>query len=118
MPSNTSSVRGSKLIKMVHADSSTPGRSVQTVDVEPAQCRQFCVTDAEVGSSSASINNEKHYGRPMDIEWARDGDDDQLYIVQARPETVQSQQDGRQMERFVLKGKSTSLRRAGPLAKK
>ena len=102
--------RGSKLIKMVYADSSTPGRSVQTVDVEPAQCRQFCVTDAEVESlARQALIIEKHYGRPMDIEWARDGDDDQLYIVQARPETVQSQQDGRQMERFVLKSKSTVL---------
>ena len=102
--------RGSKLIKMVYADSSTPGRSVQTVDVEPAQCRQFCVTDAEVESlARQALIIEKHYGRPMDIEWARDGDDDQLYIVQARPETVQSQQDGRQMERFVLKGKSSVL---------
>ena len=102
--------RGSKLIKMVYADSSTPGRSVQTVDVEPAQCRQFCVTDAEVESlARQALIIEKHYGRPMDIEWARDGDDDQLYIVQARPETVQSQQDGRQMERFVLKDKSSVL---------
>ena len=102
--------RGSKLIKMVYAESSTPGRSVQTVDVEPSQCRQFCVTDAEVESlARQALIIEKHYGRPMDIEWARDGDDDQLYIVQARPETVQSQQDGRQMERFVLKGKSNVL---------
>ena len=102
--------RGSKLIKMVYTDSSTPNRSVQTVDVEPAQCRQFCVTDAEVESlARQALIIEKHYGRPMDIEWARDGDDDQLYIVQARPETVQSQQDGRQMERFVLKGKSNVL---------
>ncbi|MBH95666.1 MAG: phosphoenolpyruvate synthase [Gammaproteobacteria bacterium] len=102
--------RGSKLIKMVYADSSKPGRSVQTVDVEPAQCRQFCVTNAEVESlARQALIIEKHYGRPMDIEWARDGDDEQLYIVQARPETVQSQQDGRQMERFVLKGKGCVL---------
>ena len=102
--------RGSKLTKMVYADSSQPGRSVQTVDVEPAQCRQFCVTNAEVETlAKQALIIEKHYGRPMDIEWARDGDDDQLYIVQARPETVQSQQDGRQMERFVLKGKGRVL---------
>ena len=81
--------RGSKLIKMVYTDSSTPNRSVQTVDVEPAQCRQFCVTDAEVESlARQALIIEKHYGRPMDIEWARDGDDDQLYIVQARPEKI------------------------------
>ena len=102
--------RGSKLIKMVYADSSKPGRSVQTVDVEAAHCRQFCVTNAEVEAlARQAVIIEKHYGRPMDIEWARDGDDGQLYIVQARPETVQSQQDGRQMERFVLKGKGSVL---------
>ena len=102
--------RGSKLTKMVYADSSQPGHSVQTVDVEPAQCREFCVTNAEVETlAKQALIIEKHYGRPMDIEWARDGDDDQLYIVQARPETVQSQQDGRQMERFVLKGKGRVL---------
>ena len=102
--------RGSKLIKMVYADSSKPGRSVQTVDVETAHCRQFCVTNAEVEAlARQALIIEKHYGRPMDIEWARDGDDGQLYIVQARPETVQSQQDGRQMERFVLKGKGSVL---------
>jgi len=80
------------------------------VDVEAAHCRQFCVTNAEVEAlARQAVIIEKHYGRPMDIEWARDGDDGQLYIVQARPETVQSQQDGRQMERFVLKGKGSVL---------
>jgi pyruvate,water dikinase len=102
--------RGSKLIKMVYADSSQPGRSVETVDVDPEERRQFCVTDEEVESlARQALIIEKHYGRPMDIEWARDGDDGELYIVQARPETVQSQQDGRQMERFVLKEKSEVL---------
>ena len=109
-PSVLRRTRGSKLIKMVYADSSKPGRSVQTVDVETAHCRQFCVTNAEVEAlARQALIIEKHYGRPMDIEWARDGDDGQLYIVQARPETVQSQQDGRQMERFVLKGKGSVL---------
>jgi pyruvate,water dikinase len=102
--------RGSKLIKMVYADSSQPGRSVNTVDVDPAQRRVFSVSDAEVESlARQAMTIEAHYGRPMDIEWARDGDDGKLYIVQARPETVQSQQDGRQMERFVLKEKSDVL---------
>ena len=102
--------RGSKLIKMVYADSSQPGRSVNTVDVDPAERRVFCVTDDEVQAlARQAMIIEAHYGRPMDIEWARDGDDGQLYIVQARPETVQSQQDGRQMERFVLKEKSEVL---------
>ena len=111
--------RGSKLIKMVYADSSKPGRSVETVDVDPVERRQFCVTDAEVESlARQALTIEKHYGRPMDIEWARDGDDGQLYIVQARPETVQSQQDGRQMERFVLKEKSEVLAQGRAIGQK
>ncbi|MEK9606449.1 MAG: phosphoenolpyruvate synthase [Gammaproteobacteria bacterium] len=111
--------RGSKLIKMVYADSSKPGRSGETVDVDPVERRQFCVTDAEVESlARQALIIEKHYGRPMDIEWARDGDDGQLYIVQARPETVQSQQDGRQMERFVLKEKSEVLAQGRAIGQK
>ena len=111
--------RGSKLIKMVYADSSKPGRSVETVDVDPTERREFCVTDAEVEAlARQALTIEKHYGRPMDIEWARDGDDGQLYIVQARPETVQSQQDGRQMERFVLKEKSDVLAQGRAIGQK
>ena len=111
--------RGSKLIKMVYADSSKPGRSVETVDVDTAERREFCVTDAEVEAlARQALTIEKHYGRPMDIEWARDGDDGQLYIVQARPETVQSQQDGRQMERFVLKEKSDVLAQGRAIGQK
>ena len=111
--------RGSKLIKMVYADSSKPGRSVETVDVIPTERREFCVTDAEVEAlARQALTIEKHYGRPMDIEWARDGDDGQLYIVQARPETVQSQQDGRQMERFVLKEKSDVLAQGRAIGQK
>ncbi|MDB2619544.1 phosphoenolpyruvate synthase [Litoricolaceae bacterium] len=111
--------RGSKLIKMVYADSSKPGRSVETVDVDPTERREFCVTDAEVEAlARQALTIEKHYDRPMDIEWARDGDDGQLYIVQARPETVQSQQDGRQMERFVLKEKSDVLAQGRAIGQK
>lgn len=111
--------RGSKLIKMVYADSSKPGRSVETVDVAPSERKVFCITDAEIESlARQALIIEKHYGRPMDIEWARDGDDGQLYIVQARPETVQSQQDGRQMERFVLKQKSEVLAQGRAIGQK
>ena len=118
-PSVLRRTRGSKLIKMVYADSSKPGRSVETVDVDAADRRQFCVTDAEVESlARQAVIIEKHYGRPMDIEWARDGDDGQLYIVQARPETVQSQQDGRQMERFVLKEKGEVLAQGRAIGQK
>ena len=102
--------RGSKLIKMVYSDSSVPGLSVQTVNVDQVERQIFCITDVEVETlARQALTIEKHYGHPMDIEWARDGDDGQLYIVQARPETVQSQQDRRQMERFVLKERSKIL---------
>ena len=118
-PSVLRRTRGSKLIKMVYANSSKPGRSVETIDVDAVDRRQFCVTDAEVESlARQALIIEKHYGRPMDIEWARDGDDGQLYIVQARPETVQSQQDGRQMERFVLKEKSGILAQGRAIGQK
>ena len=118
-PSILRRMRGSKLIKMVYADSSKPGRSVETVDVDAADRRQFCVTDGEVESlARQALIIENHYGRPMDIEWARDGDDGQLYIVQARPETVQSQQDGRQMERFVLKEKGKVLAQGRAIGQK
>ena len=118
-PSVLRRTRGSKLIKMVYADSSKPGRSVETVDVDATHRRQFCITDAEVESlARQALIIEKHYGRPMDIEWARDGDDAQLYIVQARPETVQSQQDGRQMERFVLKEKGEVLAQGRAIGQK
>lgn len=85
---------GSKLIKMIYADETTAGKSVNTVDVERADQQRFSITDADVEElAKQALVIEKHYGRPMDIEWAKDGDDQQLYIVQARPETVASQAD-------------------------
>lgn len=85
---------GSKLIKMVYSNETTAGRSVDTVDVDAADRQQFSINDADVQLlAKQAMIIEKHYGRPMDIEWAKDGDDQQLYIVQARPETVTSQSD-------------------------
>jgi len=85
---------GSKLIKMVYSNETTAGRSVDTVDVDTNERQQFSINDADVESlAKQALIIEKHYGRPMDIEWAKDGDDQQLYIVQARPETVASQSD-------------------------
>ena len=85
---------GSKLIKMIYSNETTAGRSVDTVDVDVAERQQFSIDDADVESlAKQALIIEKHYGRPMDIEWAKDGDDQQLYIVQARPETVTSQAD-------------------------
>ena len=101
---------GAKAIKMIYTDSSKPGRSVQTVDVPEAQRQHFSISDHEVESlARQALIIEKHYGRPMDIEWAKDGDDGQLYIVQARPETVKSRSSNTLMERYLLKEKGKVL---------
>ena len=101
---------GSKAIKMVYGEEAKAGRSVKTVDVDKAERARFCLTDAEVNElAKQAMIIEKHYGRPMDIEWAKDGDDGQLYIVQARPETVKSRSAGNVMERYLLKEKGTVL---------
>ncbi|WP_434633297.1 phosphoenolpyruvate synthase [Chromobacterium sp. CV08] len=102
---------GSKLIKMEFTDASQAGRSVKTVDVEPALRKAFSINDAEVAElAQYALIIEKHYGRPMDIEWGRDGVDGKLYILQARPETVKSQEDRKDtLRRYRLNGKSEIL---------
>ncbi|POZ62550.1 phosphoenolpyruvate synthase [Chromobacterium alticapitis] len=102
---------GSKLIKMEFTDASQAGRSVKTVDVEPAQRKEFSINDAEVAElAQYALIIEKHYGRPMDIEWGRDGLDGKLYILQARPETVKSQEDRKDtLRRYRLNSKSDIL---------
>ncbi|MBE0508650.1 MAG: phosphoenolpyruvate synthase [Marinospirillum sp.] len=95
---------GSKLIKMVYGDESAAGKSVKTVEVSLADRQRFSLSDDEIMNlARQAIIIEKHYQRPMDIEWAKDGDDNQLYIVQARPETVKSRDSSNIMERFLLK---------------
>ena len=101
---------GSKLIKMVYTDDASAGRSVATVDVDLNERRQFSINDADVEElARQALIIEKHYGRPMDIEWAKDGDDQQLYIVQARPETVASQADANVKTSFLLKNRGEVL---------
>ncbi len=101
---------GSKAIKMVYGEEAKAGKSVKTVDVDRAERARFCITDAEVTElAKQAMIIEKHYGRPMDIEWAKDGDDGKLYIVQARPETVKSRASATVMERYLLKEKGTVL---------
>jgi pyruvate,water dikinase len=101
---------GSKAIKMVYGEEAKAGRSVKTVDVDRAERARFCITDAEVSElAKQALIIEKHYGRPMDIEWAKDGDDGKLYIVQARPETVKSRASATVMERYLLKEKGKVL---------
>ena len=84
---------GSKLIRMEFETDASVGRTVRTVDVDPEDRRRFAITDEDVIElAKFSRIIEKHYGRPMDIEWGKDGTDGKIYILQARPETVKSQQ--------------------------
>lgn len=101
---------GSKAIKMVYTEDGSAGNAVETVDVAKADRNQFSISDADVEElARIAVIIEKHYGRPMDIEWAKDGDDGLLYVVQARPETVQSQSKGTVIERYLLKEKGKEL---------
>ena len=103
---------GSKLLQMVFAspeEKASSGKLVKTVDV-PAELRnRYSLTDADVEQlAQYALVIEQHYGRPMDIEWGKDGQDGQLYILQARPETVKSQSNGSE-QRYKLKGRGTVL---------
>ncbi|PAU79019.1 phosphoenolpyruvate synthase [Halomonas salipaludis] len=101
---------GSKLIKMIYTADASAGKSVETVEVPLVERGRFCINDAQVMDlARQAVIIEQHYQRPMDIEWALDGDDGKLYIVQARPETVVSQQEGGKLERFQLKEKGRTL---------
>jgi pyruvate,water dikinase len=95
---------GSKAIKMIYHTNPTEGEFVETVKVDAAERGRFCITDAEVEElAKQAMIIENHYQRPMDIEWAKDGDDGRIYIVQARPETVKSRASANVMERYLLK---------------
>ena len=104
---------GSKLIEMVFStpqEKAASGKLVKTVDVPTELRNRYSLTDAEVEQlAHYALVIEKHYGRPMDIEWGKDGNDGQLYILQARPETVKSQAKGTAELRYKLKGHSTVL---------
>jgi pyruvate,water dikinase len=97
---------GSKAIKMVYSNDPEPGKTVETVDVDEHDSLSFSISDADIIElAKMAITIENHYQRPMDIEWGKDGNDGKLYILQARPETVQSR-SGRSIQRFTLKSKS------------
>ncbi len=100
---------GSKLIKMVFGE---PGEGVRVkvVDVPEADRNRFCLEDADILELARyAVIIERHYGRPMDIEWGKDGIDGKIYILQARPETVKSQESGRVMEKYRLKQHGKAL---------
>lgn len=101
---------GSKAIKMIYCDDPTKARTVKTVDVDPALQRQFSLNTAEVEQlAKQALIIEQHYGRPMDIEWAKDGKNGKLYILQARPETVKSRSSKQILERYTLEKKGDLL---------
>jgi len=102
---------GSKLIKMEFTGEAKAGRSVKTVDVPVELRNRYSLNDAEIVElAKYATIIEKHYQRPMDIEWGKDGRDGKLYILQARPETVKSQQKATDaQQRFKLKGSSSVL---------
>lgn len=104
---------GSKLIQMVFSsaeEKAASGKLVKTVDVPTELRNRYSLTDADVELlAQYALVIEQHYGRPMDIEWGKDGTDGQLYILQARPETVKSQQQGKAEQRYKLKGQGAVL---------
>ncbi|UGQ48846.1 phosphoenolpyruvate synthase [Massilia endophytica] len=102
---------GSKLIKMEFTNEAKAGRSVKTVDVPIELRNRYSLSDADVVElAKYAVIIERHYGRPMDIEWGKDGRDGKLYILQARPETVKSQQKHTDaQQRFKLKSTGTVL---------
>jgi pyruvate,water dikinase len=99
---------GAKQLRMVYSDQ--PGERVKTENT-PAELRNtFCIVDADIEElARQALIIEQHYGRPMDIEWAKDGNTGKLYIVQARPETVKSRAHATQLERFHLNEKGKVL---------
>ncbi len=101
---------GSKHQKMIYGDEGSTTRSVKTVEVEKEERNQFSLTNEELTElATQAITIEKHYGQPMDIEWAKDGDSGKLFIVQARPETVKSRQDRNVMERYLIQSKDAKV---------
>ena len=104
---------GSKLIKMEFAsadEKAVTGKLVRTVDTTPEVRNRYSLSDADVTElAKYALTIEEHYGRPMDIEWGKDGADGKLYILQARPETVKSQSEGKAQHRYKLKGQGTVL---------
>ena len=100
---------GGKAIKMVYAEPGDADRRVATVDVSEADRMRFCLDDRDLLElARQALVIEEHYGCPMDIEWGKDGETGRIYILQARPETVQSR-TGRVVQRYTLKGRSKIL---------
>ncbi|WP_045419440.1 phosphoenolpyruvate synthase [Vibrio campbellii] len=101
---------GSKQIKMIYSDRQEIGKQVEIIDTSVEERNTFSLNDEEIKElAKQAMIIEKHYKRPMDIEWAKDGIDSKLYIVQARPETVCSQSEQNVIERYELSNKADVL---------
>ena len=101
---------GGKSAKMVFADEDGAHATTRVVDVADAERLRFSITDAEAEElARCALAIEAHYGRPMDIEWAKDGTDGRIYILQARPETVKSRDDARTLRRYRLRSHGDTL---------
>ena len=101
---------GSKVTRMVFGERGVAGESTRVVDVPDADRQRFSLTDAQAEElARAAVAIEKHYGRPMDVEWALDGRDGRIYILQARPETVKSREDANALRRYRLKSHPEAL---------
>ena len=101
---------GSKQKKMIYGEEGSTAKSVKVVDVEKQERMQFSLTTEELTNlAKQAVTIEKHYGQAMDIEWAKDGDSNEIFIVQARPETVKSRQDSNVMERYVINTKDAKI---------
>lgn len=101
---------GQKAIKMMYSQAQSVGHTVETIKVEQKERQRFSINDKEVEElARQAIIIEQHYQRPMDIEWAKDGDTQELFIVQARPETVKSRSSKNIMERYLLNEKAQVL---------
>jgi pyruvate,water dikinase len=99
---------GGKAIKMIYGEPGSKER-VKTVDVPSAERNKFSLSDADIVElAKQALTIEKHYGAPMDIEWGKDGSTGKIYILQARPETVQSRA-GRTIQRYTLKSRGKVL---------
>ena len=100
---------GTKAVKMIYGEPSRDSEAVVTIDVLPEERVRFSLSDEDACElSRQAVIIEEHYGFPVDVEWAKDGEDGKLYILQARPETVQSR-TGRTLQRFTLKDKSPTI---------
>jgi pyruvate,water dikinase len=101
---------GSKATKMIYTDHPEVGRTTEFVDVDQADRSRLSLSDAEVIElARQALAIENHYGRPMDIEWGKDGRDGQLYVLQARPETVKSRQSAARVQRYRLRARGPVL---------